>query len=61
MFSRDLSYHIPNFFNRCFMIDFRNITSPRLTLQNFNCSTGFSSKFFDVIKIVDIWRSFEFQ
>ena len=27
-FSRDFSYHIPNYFNRCFMIDFRIIRSP---------------------------------
>ena len=27
VFSRDFSYHIANFFNRCFMIDFRNIRS----------------------------------
>ena len=26
--SRDFSYHIPNLFNKCFMIDFRNIRSP---------------------------------
>ena len=33
VFSRDFSYHIPNLFNRCFMIDFRNISSPLLTLR----------------------------
>ena len=45
VFSRDFSYHIPNLFNRCFMIDFRNIRYPRLALRKFNCSTGFSSKY----------------
>ena len=34
------------------MIDFRNIRSPWLTLRNFNCSTGFSSKYFDVIELL---------
>ena len=61
VFPRDFSYHIPNFLNRCFMIEFQNIRSPLLTLQKFNCSTGFSSKYFDVIEIVGIWRSFEFR
>ena len=51
----------PKLFNRCFRIAFRNIRSPRFTLQNFNCSTGFSSKYFDDIEIVGIWRSFEFR
>ena len=27
-FSRYVSYHIPNFFDRGFMIDFRNVRSP---------------------------------
>ena len=61
VFSRVFSYHIPNLFKRCFMINFRNIRSPCLTLRNFNCSSGFSSKYFDVIEIVGIWRSFEFR
>ena len=61
VFSRDFSYYIPNLFNRCFMFDFRNIRSPRLTLRKFNCSTGFSSKYFDVIEVVGIWRSFVFR
>ena len=28
--------------------------------SNFNCSTDFSSKYFDVINSVGIWRPFEF-
>ena len=38
------------------MIDFRNIRSPWLTFRKFNCSAGFSSKYFNVIQVVGIWR-----
>ena len=56
VFPRDVSYHISNLLNRCFIIDFQNISSRRLTLRNVNCS-----KYFYVIEIVCTSRYFEFR
>ena len=38
-FSRDFSYHIPNYFNRCFIIDFRK----------HKISMIYASKFFKIV------------
>ena len=41
------------------MTEFRNIRSPRLVFRKFDCSPGFSSKYFNVIQVVGNRKSFK--